>query len=196
MKNFIYKFNWGLGSVISLLLEETIEGQQLNISFENWEQTNLPWIVLWVKELVAWGTLEPVAAYLLSIGIVVTRPDAEELAQEYYQTQTLGKTPNEQLNATAIRKWTKTRLKQKQTINASGPDSVIEVQLLRDFSKASSKKWRVLPVLKDSMLHWLDPAGFPLATCAKPVNWQEDYLEKYDFWLHPLTLQVLSTPYL
>src|SRR2546430_13717874 len=44
-------------------------------------------IVLWIKELITWGTLEPVAAYLLAKGIEVTRKDRSEEHTSELQSQ-------------------------------------------------------------------------------------------------------------
>jgi hypothetical protein len=79
--NFIFRFNWGLGSVVALVIDEIFNGELLEPSLESWPLLRLPWIVLWLKELITWGTLEPVAAYLLSKNMETTRASAEEMAK-------------------------------------------------------------------------------------------------------------------
>ncbi|MFN6487181.1 MULTISPECIES: DEAD/DEAH box helicase [unclassified Nostoc] len=77
-QNFGYRFNWGLGSVIALAIDEAFGGELVESSLENWPQTGLPWIVFWIKELIVWGTLDPVASYLLAkVEDVTTRKQAE-----------------------------------------------------------------------------------------------------------------------
>ncbi|MFO0055592.1 MAG: DEAD/DEAH box helicase, partial [Dolichospermum sp.] len=80
-QDFVYRFNWGLGSVIALAIDEAFGGKLVESSLDNWSQTGLPWIVFWMKELIVWGTLDPVAAYLLAKQKVITRKQAEELAK-------------------------------------------------------------------------------------------------------------------
>ena len=196
--NFNYRFNWGLGSVLALAIDEAFGEMPLEpYSLENWPRIGLPWIVFWMKELIVWGTLDPVAAYLLArVDSVTTRTQAEELSQVYYQSVN-SLEPNDQLNPIAIRNWV------QQSFSPIGqqpvelrPDRQITVRLLRDFSRASRHKWHVIPVLIGEELHWLDPAGFPLASCQMPENWQTNYLHKYDFELNSNQQVVTSELYL
>lgn len=196
-KNFTYRFNWGLGSIIALASDEAFGDPLEPFSLENWSQIGLPWIVFWMKELIVWGTLDPVAAYLLArVDEVTTRTQAEKLSQVYYQSfNTLD--PNDRLNPITIRNWAQqsfapivaatTRLR---------PNRQIAVVLLRDFSRASKQKWRVIPVEIGEEIHWLDPAGFSLASCQKPESWQAEYLSKYDFELNSNDRVITSSVYL
>ena len=68
-QNFVYRGAWGLGSIIGLLLDAG-EGEQPIRALEigDWPRSGLPWIAFWIKELITWGTLDPVAAFLLARG--------------------------------------------------------------------------------------------------------------------------------
>jgi len=197
-KNFSYRFNWGLGSILALAIDEAFGDMSLEpSSLENWPRTGLPWIVFWMKELIVWGTVDPVAAYLLArIDDVTTRTQAEELSQVYYQSVS-NLEPNDRLNPIAIRSWAQQLFApiRQQSIELR-PSREIPVSLLRDFSRASKHKWRVIPVEVEEEIHWLDPAGFRLASCQIPENWQEDYLCKYDFELDSNRGIVTSEVYL
>jgi hypothetical protein len=185
-KNFGYRFNWGLGSVIALAIDEAFGGELVESSLENWSQTGLPWIVFWMKELIVWGTLDPVAAYLLAkVEDVTTRKQAEELAQTYYQYISERETEvNEHLNAINIKNWVEQSFSSvERHLPTPKPPNQINVNLLRDFSKAPSKNWRVVPVEIGDDIQWFDLAGFPLAICQKPEKWQSDFLNTYDFTL-------------
>ena len=85
-KNFIYRGAWGLGSVIGLLMDGA-EGEEpiRALEIDDWPRTGLPWIAFWMKELITWGTLDPVAAFLLARGDAIDRPLAEADARAYYQ---------------------------------------------------------------------------------------------------------------
>ena len=75
--NFLYHFNWGLGSMVAVATDDALQGAYLEPSLDNWPILDLPWVVLWLKELIIWGTLEPVAAYILSKNMEETRAKAE-----------------------------------------------------------------------------------------------------------------------
>jgi len=194
--NFVYRFNWGLGSVVSLALDATNDGKLFEPSFENWSQTGLPWIVLWLKELITWGTLEPVAAYLLARGIEVTRARAEKLAGLYYEEFAKDLPPNDRLNATYIREWAALIVQRNQSSARTRPPIQMSVNLLRDFSHVKNQLWKVLPVEKGNDIYWFDPAGYPLAASPIPEGWQPDYLDQYDFTLNSLEEIVSSRPYI
>ncbi|MEH2278135.1 MAG: hypothetical protein V7K40_25960 [Nostoc sp.] len=185
-QNFGYRFNWGLGSVISLAIDEAFGGELVESSLENWSQTGLPWIIFWMKELIVWGTLDPVAAYLLAKAEDVTiRKQAEQLAQTYYQYISERETEaNEYLNAVNIKNWVEQSYSSvERHLPTPKPPNRINVNLLKDFSKAPSKNWRVVPVEIGDDIQWFDLAGFPLAICQKPEKWQSDFLNTYDFML-------------
>lgn len=196
-QNFVYRFNWGLGSVIALAIDEAFGGELVESSLENWSQTGLPWIVFWMKELIVWGTLEPVAAYLLAKQKVITRKQAEELAKTYYQYIYERETKtDEYLNAVNIKNWVEQSFSDvNRHSDKPKPPKQINVNLLRDFSKAPSKNWRVVPVEIDDNIQWFDLAGFSLAVCQKPENWQSDFLNTYDFTLEAENKIVSSKVY-
>ena len=58
-------------------------------------RSGLPWIAFWLKEIITWGTLEPVAAFLLARGDAVDRPQAEREAAAYYAQLPDGTDSNE-----------------------------------------------------------------------------------------------------
>ncbi len=194
-QNFGYRFNWGLGSIVALAIDEAYGGELLEPSLEEWPQTGLPWIVFWLKELIVWGTLEPVAAYLLAKGFADTRTQAETLAQPYYE-YFQDQTPNERLNAATVRNWAQQSFSSPDRfLPGSRPPSQIRISLSRDFSNAPSQRWRVVPVEVGDEIQWFDPAGFRLAICHRPEDWQSDYLNTYDFMLDPDNQVVSSRAY-
>jgi len=86
-QNFVYRGVWGLGSVIGLLMDGADVGEPpiAPLEMEDWPRSGLPWIAFWIKELITWGTLDPVAAFLLARGDAVDRPGAEADALRYYE---------------------------------------------------------------------------------------------------------------
>ncbi|MBD2106060.1 DEAD/DEAH box helicase [Nodosilinea sp. FACHB-13] len=193
--NFTYRINWGLGSVLSLVIDETFHGELIEISLEDWHRTGLPWIVFWLKELIVWGTLNPVAAYLLAKGFATTRAEASRLSETYYlRYEDLG--PNEVLNASIIREWSDAAFADPtRSLPINRPASRNEVELLRDFPEEASQQWKVIPVEVSEELYWYDPAGFQLAKCQKPATWETSFLNEYDFILDSANRVVLSEIY-
>src|SRR5271166_6117050 len=48
------------GCIIALAENEAHGDTLQPTTLEDWDQTTLPWIALWLKELIVWGTLDPV----------------------------------------------------------------------------------------------------------------------------------------
>jgi len=192
---FQYRFNWGFSNFISLAFDEAFGGQLGISTIDDWRATGLPWVVIWMKDLIIWGTLDPVAAYILAKELAVTRPEAELLAQQYYHEADSDEA-NELLNPTHIREWTNRQFQRISEENESRPPREIIVDLLRDFSEAPRRKWRVLPVIANEKILWLDPAGFPLAEGQRDKEWSKDWLYKWDFVLDHVNGIVSSSQYL
>jgi hypothetical protein len=192
---FGYRFNWALGSLMSLITDETGEGDPL--SPEDWDQTGLPWAVLWIKEMFMWGTLEPVGAYLLARGQADTRREANELASEYYAFRAASDDESPLLAPDAVRAWAMAQMEAKAGGETEPPPDRIEAELVRALEgKAANRTWRVLPVERDQVLEWREPAGFVLATSAAPQGWSSDFVRRYDFFLEPQSSQVVSRVFL
>jgi hypothetical protein len=197
-QNFIYRFNWGFGSIVALAIDEAFGGQVLEPRLEDWPLTGLPWIVFWMKELITWGTLEPVAAYLLARVDEVTIRSQAEIYAAQYKAEIVDEDPNERLNATRIRDWVQREFASESLSREQirPPAQIPVAQLLRNFSRFPGKDWRVVPVICGDEISWLDPAGFPLARSTKPENWQNYFLKRWDFKLNPDNNVVLSIRYI
>jgi hypothetical protein len=194
-QNFGYRFNWGLGSIISLATEKTFG--DVPPTLKDWPRTDLPWAAFWMKELVIWGTLDPVAAYLLARRIEVTRDEAEERAQAYYDQYPDWQDPDEVLDATAIQQWAAELPGQDEALQIPNPPTPIRVrQLLRDFSQSSKEKWRVVPVKTKSHIYWFDPAGAALAISNRNERWLPEFLDTHDFFLNVSSREISWDRYL
>jgi hypothetical protein len=193
--NLIYRFCWGLGSVISLATDEMHEGKLVATRLEDWPRTGLPWIAFWLKELMTWGTLDPVAAFLLSTGKADTRAEAEQMASGYYDTVAATEDVDDRLNAKRVRLWAETTFNPLEALRPTCPPDEITVQLIRDFRGQSSHSWRVLPVRESDRIVWTDPAGFPLAESKVPVAWNPGFVTSFDFILDSQSRKVLTQPY-
>jgi hypothetical protein len=196
-KNFSYRLNWGLGSVISLIINETNNGKLNEFHLDDWSKTGLPWVSMWIKELIIWGTLDPVAAYLLSQSMENTRTDAQNAASIYYKDNKDFESANSLLDPRNIRAWAGQSLKAKRATATKAPPNTISVTLLRDFTKRTNSVWRVLPVIEEKQkMVWFDAAGFALAESPIPEDWNKTYFENYDFQLNASQKIITWIPYL
>jgi hypothetical protein len=195
-KNFVYRFNWGYGSIIALATDQVHQGELLPTRLEEWPQTGLPWIAFWIKELITWGTLEPVAAYLLARGRADTRVAAEAFAAEY--TRTASTSSTDPLDPVAIRRWVEQVMIPTPEPQPVGPPRAIHVELLADFSRQTNTvAWRVVPVPVGDKLLWYDPAGFALAESPyQEDNWNSSFFTRFDFVLDAVHAKVTAEPYL
>lgn len=194
-ENFVYKICWGLGSIIALAGDDVHSETIMESALQDWPLLDLPWVIFWLKELLTWGTLEPVAAYLLAKNIETTRKAAEEDAKVYYNDR-LYQVPDSLLNASEIRRWAESQYKQARYISSGKPSERIKVRLLRNFTLLENKQWRVVPVESEDELRWFDPGGFPFAVCRKPSNWKESFVKEYDFILDTSNAVITSNSYL
>jgi hypothetical protein len=180
--NFGYRFAWGLGCMLALAANEAHGDTLQPTTLDSWNETGLPWIALWLKELIVWGTLDPVTAYLLGRGRAGTRSESSSLASQYFDSGTELES-NEKLNPTTIRKWADLLPRVRVSESKPKPDFPIKVKLTRKFPKRVSHRWRVVPAEAGSTVHWVDPAGFELAVGELPPGWKSSLLEDGDFFL-------------
>jgi hypothetical protein len=155
----------------------------------------MPWSVFWLKELMIWGTLEPVAAHLLSHRMAITRKEAESKAKEYYLSRTDESDPNELLNAAAIKSWSET-LKLDLLPPIEGVPSIINIEKQAEFNPGAKEVWRVLPVAGQSVIDWIDPAGYWIAKSPKPDGWGDRFGEYFDFFLHQKEGKIKAEAYI
>lgn len=190
---FINRASWGVGAVIALVADEMLGEQTQPLDIKEWRKLDLPWVVFWFKELLTWGTLDPVAAYVLSRNLAITRGAAHALASEYYQEKTVDSPHADLLDPKLISDWV-----DRQT-TGSGVDrslrSDISVRLVRDFSKYTGGPIRVLPVRRGDEINWVDPAGYLLASSFDDER-TEIYFGSFDFMLDPKKAKVNAKPYL
>lgn len=193
--NFDYRFNWALSSILSITFDDSIIEKTKPLTLDDWPSSGLPWIAFWIKELIVWGTLEPVVAFLMARRNAWTRQEAETLAAKYYKEQD-SVDPNDLLDPSRIRDWVLESLPRLKRRLVRTEPSKYSAELLRDFSNTSQTEWRVIPAVIEGSLVWLDVAGFPLAKSEKPADWNTSYLNTHDFVLLTNEGSVVAQAYL
>jgi superfamily II DNA/RNA helicase len=193
-QNFIYRGAWGIGSILGLLLDLGEGDQPVRaLEIDDWPRSGLPWIAFWLKELLAWGTLDPVAAFLLARGNRLDRPQAESEARAYY-AQVSDQTANDQLDPRRIASWMQTQEFQPQS-SFFNREFVIDARLEREVEAFTMERLMVSPIDDGYDLLWIDPAGYLVARSAMPDTWSE-IPSGYDFELSVLNSTVSARPYL
>ena len=194
-QNFVYRGAWGLGSIISLLLDAA-EGEQPIRALEigDWPQSGLPWIAFWIKELITWGTLDPVAAFLLARGDAIDRPQAEADAQVYYDGLPQDTDANDALDPRLIRDWVDARRARREEPVAVR-EFTIEGALVRPAADYLQPRLIVSPLEVDDRLIWIDPAGYMVAHSDRPLGWPQNP-SSFDFELAVADATIVGETYL
>jgi hypothetical protein len=192
-KYFINGLNWALGAVVgSILQRDGGEGKIL----ERWRKCELPWSVLWYKDMVSWGTLDPIASYALTTKEAYTRSAATNIAAEYWKV--VDEITDSTLNPERVTKWMSKRGETRfaEIKYHKIPQSKFSVKLIEDFSNYTGSQLRVLPGTNEHLINWYDPAGFLLAQSEIPDNWKGLTTTETDFFLDYVTATVTWKPYL
>lgn len=192
--NFIYRGTWGIGSILGLLLDGADEGQPIRpLEIGDWPRTGLPWIAFWMKELITWGTLEPVAAFLLARGNAVSRQEAETVSLAYYERFPAGTSSNDILDPRQVRNWVEAlRVPVEQPLIA--PSFEIEAILTQPPSAYLRTHLIVTPMNIDNSLTWIEAAGYKVATSIKPPNWP-DTSSTFEFTLDVANAIIIGSSY-
>jgi hypothetical protein len=193
--NFIYRGNWGLGSLVGVLMDRgDTTGPVDALTIDDWPRSGLPWIAFWLKELINWGTLDPVAAFLLARGSARDRVQAEADAREYYAQVSDDTAPNDKLDPRSIRDWVEAR-RPVAPRRTETRDISLDVRLERPAPDYRGRHLSVLPVPNDAGLIWIDPAGYTVARCERPADW-DDQSSRYRFELSIDMRKVTGEAYL
>lgn len=193
-QNFIYRSVWGLGSIIGLLLDNPSDELPIRaLEIGDWPRTGLPWIAFWIKELITWGTHDPVAAFLLARGNALNRPEAEADAQSYYGTLDPNISPNDRLDPRLIREWVGARRSPRKTPTETG-EVETSARLVRAPTEYRDLRVSVLPIEVENGFVWVDPAGYEVARTETILQWSENPMD-FDFHLDVARGRLVGTPY-
>ncbi|MBM3098576.1 DEAD/DEAH box helicase [Gluconobacter cerinus] len=194
--NFIYRGSWGLGSVIGVLLDKGGDGEPIDaLTIDDWPKSGLPWIAFWLKELINWGTLDPVAAFLLARGDAIDRSQAEADAQAYYETQAGDADPNGLLDPRAIRDWIESRRPVQLGVKRSAVP-MLDAELVRPATQYLYDRLSVYPIEEGDTLIWIDPAGYTVAKSNRPTEWGPNAVSDFTFELSVRSRRILAEAYL
>jgi hypothetical protein len=180
---------------LALAVNEAHNNELQPTTLDTWEKLGLPWVALWLKDLLVWGTLDPVTAYLLGRGRASTRSEAGALASQYY-TAHGSREPDEQLDPKTIRAWADKLPARALSVARTRPRMPLKAKLERAFPAKSARRWRVLPAETGERIFWIDAAGYVLASGERPPNWVSTFLDDGDFFLDVDAEIIEYEPYL
>ncbi len=191
-KHFIYGLNWALGAIIGSILERDGGNGEL---LDRWQRCELPWSVFWFKDMVTWGTLDPIASCALARKVAYTRPVAASIASQYWEG--IDEITDAALEPKLVSEWMRRREGAMPTATGEQyqAQGQMPVSLVEDFSEHRQSKFRVLPAIGEDRIDWYDPAGFVLARSDVPEDWQSLDVATTDFMLDPAASLVTWEPY-
>lgn len=149
-------------------MEEGHEGALRVTSLDGWPETGLPWAVFWLKELLTWGTLEPVVAFTLSRRLAFSRRAAMVVAESYYRSQHRVADLVDPLDPRIIHDWVSEVGGERPPETQPRRRNSVPVELVRDTRSVPRQIFRVMPIQSESTVRWLDIAGHELAV--SPVS--------------------------
>ncbi|SEA96225.1 DEAD/DEAH box helicase [Rubrimonas cliftonensis] len=131
-------------------------------SLTEWKATTgLPWFGFWARELLRWGTLDPIVAFALAQGRAKTREDAEALRPafaKWLDDEIDAPTSEDLIDPQHFLAWERT-LPAREREHAE----VIPEEAELTGTTGAMKSYNVLPVVGASEVIWLDASGYKLA---------------------------------
>ncbi|MFY7876171.1 MAG: hypothetical protein ACOVQM_12040 [Pirellula sp.] len=147
--------------------------------------------------MLSWGTLDPVAAFLLGRGAFLTRDEAERAVEPYYQSEKAS-SRTDPLDARSIRDWCEATFQISPQRTTRAPDQTFAVRLVDDAVAISNQDFNVVPLFTNDAIQWADVAGYVLAVSSKEIHdvLRETDATVNDFVLKPSALEVVMREYI
>lgn len=189
--DFEFRFGSAVNSTISNIWNRIHGEDHVVPSLEEWRDiTGLPWAAFWIRELLSWGTLEPVVAYLMGVSsgssTITTRREASTFVGRYYKWHAerypdTNRT-DDFFHPLHIAEWYRETFPSLQRTRSESEN--LAASLKRDFPADGPDSYAVLPCELDGRIAWLDAAGYCLAESDTPSGWHERASNRNDFFLN------------
>lgn len=194
--NFEFRLGVAVGAVVARRWTERSADPFEVPSLANWKDvTELPWFAFWAKELLRWGTLEPLVAFILSQGMARSRAEAEQLRPAFVDW--LNQQPgleeaggDDLIDPNHYLEWARSRRP------AAGPNlPVRRVDVNLTGTTGNRGTYAVLPILRDGRMVWLDPSGYEIAEGENADGFVEarPYAHDYELSTDDVTSRVRRT---
>ncbi|RWO75262.1 MAG: DEAD/DEAH box helicase [Mesorhizobium sp.] len=182
--NFEYRLGVAIGAVVSRRWTENSADPLDSPTLESWKGvTQMPWFAFWAKELLRWGTLEPLVAFALSQDMAQSREDAEALRPDFLawlraQPGQENAAGEDLIDPTQFLAWSRSR---EPTAEGPRPPRTVNAALAGTGGRLG--RYAVIPVLDGGLVRWLDAAGYELATTGDAGDFVDASPYRHDFEL-------------
>jgi hypothetical protein len=178
--NLDFRLGVAIGAVVAQAWSEGTEDPLDTPTLDTWKSaTGLPWFAFWAKELLRWGTLEPLVAFALSLGLAKSRTEAARMQPaflEWLVEEFPGHDSEAQIDPRKLLAWSRT-IGTPEAV--SSRRTSIAVQLSGTDGRA--KRYSVIPVKSETRIRWLDASGFRLAISPIPADFPDNDRQLYDY---------------
>jgi hypothetical protein len=181
--NIDFRLGVAIGAVVARAWSDGA-GEALAIpSLEAWkETTELPWFGFWAREMLRWGTLDPFVAFALAQGLARTRDEAAERRAEFetWLAENYDDISAEDfIDPQYFLAWQRS-LPQPDRAAARANSVVAELS----GTTGERGLYRVVPIVTDDFINWIDAAGYLLAHSPREGSPFRGRLHRQDFELH------------
>ena len=84
--NLDFRLGVAIGAVVARAWSEGTDDPLDTPTLDNWKSaTGLPWFAFWAKELLRWGTVDPLVAFALSLGLAKSRTEAARMQPAFLE---------------------------------------------------------------------------------------------------------------
>ncbi|MBA2491351.1 MAG: hypothetical protein H0V34_06460 [Gammaproteobacteria bacterium] len=151
--------------------------------------TGLPWSAIWIRELLAWGTLEPLVAYLMATNRAATRLEGQTRLPEYLAWL-------EARDGTLIEADIYHPQRLREWADEVRPRRIPEAEIQSEIAAVAvgelpprSPAYPVVSLINEDRVSWLDPAGYVLAH-SRQSDTTARITPQQRAWFHPTASQV------
>jgi hypothetical protein len=181
--NLEFRLGVAVGAVVARAWSDGAGDSLAVPSLAAWkETTNMPWFGFWARELLRWGTLEPFVAFALARGLAWTRDEAAARRPEFEEwlRAEFGEVNSEDLiDPQRFLAWQGSLPQRRRDATAA---NTITAELRGTTGERGL--YRVLPILGEETVHWIDAAGYVLARSDREQWPFGGRLYRQDFALH------------
>jgi len=181
--NIEFRLGVAIGAVVARAWADGA-GDPLTVpSLDAWrDTTGLPWFGFWARELLRWGTLDPFVAFALSQGLAQTRDmaaDRREEFEEWLVAEYDDLDSEDYIDPQLFLAWERSLPRPER---AAASENRVGAELTGTTGERGL--YRVVPVVANEIIHWIDAAGYVLAQSRWDVSPFRGRLHRQDFELH------------
>lgn len=181
--NLDFRLGVAVGAVVARAWSEGAEDVLPVPSLDEWkENTGLPWFGFWAREMLRWGTLDPFVAFALARGLAKTRGEAAARRAEFdnwLDEENDDSEAEDSIDPKLFLAWERS-LPQRERAEARGNSVAAELT----GTTGERGLYRVVPIVSNGTVKWIDPAGYVLARSERDDFPFREGFHRQDFELH------------